>query len=205
MGADIDGGKAHQHVKGQEDVEQRTALGAPGKKHHHGADADMTAGEGSCGAFACLVGTDDTLVEEPLAVARHRQHLVVGQEVVFHIGEDAIGNMLHACCQIVVLRTRDRQEDKDDVSVIYKFDDKSMEQIFIKKDNLCDDYYDCKTIYKYNYLKVLKEIEDPLSIEILSNQNSELDLVTIECNCDKLKVKLVKSEPVKVPVLVEKK
>ena len=54
------------------------------------------------------------------------------------------------------------QEDKDDVSVIYKFDDKSMEQIFIKKDNLCDDYYDCKTIYKYNYLKVLKEIEDPL-------------------------------------------
>lgn len=52
---------------------------------------------------------------------------------------------------------------------------------------------------------IRKEIEDPLSIEILSNQNSELDLVTIECNCDKLKVKLVKSEPVKVPVLVEKK
>ncbi|MCR4901186.1 MAG: ATP-dependent Clp protease ATP-binding subunit [Treponema sp.] len=52
---------------------------------------------------------------------------------------------------------------------------------------------------------IRKEIEDPLSIEILSNQNSELDLVTIECNCDKLKVKLVKSEPVKVPVMVEKK
>ena len=52
---------------------------------------------------------------------------------------------------------------------------------------------------------IRKEVEDPLSIEILSNQNSELDLVTIECNCDKLKVKLVKSEPVKVPVLVEKK
>ena len=54
---------------------------------------------------------------------------------------------------------------------------------------------------------IRKEIEDPLSIEILSNQNSELDLVTIECNCDKLKVKLVKQEKetVKVPVLVEKK
>ncbi|MBR6340660.1 MAG: ATP-dependent Clp protease ATP-binding subunit [Treponema sp.] len=54
---------------------------------------------------------------------------------------------------------------------------------------------------------IRKEVEDPLSIEILSNQNSDLDLVTIECNCDKLKVKLVKQEKesVKVPVLVEKK
>ena len=53
---------------------------------------------------------------------------------------------------------------------------------------------------------IRKEIEDPLSIEILSNQNSELDCVTIECNCDKLKVKLIKQEKeaVKVPVLVSK-
>ncbi len=52
---------------------------------------------------------------------------------------------------------------------------------------------------------IRKEVEDPLSIEILSNQNNECNCVTIECICDKIKVKLVKSEPVKVPVLVEKK
>ena len=53
---------------------------------------------------------------------------------------------------------------------------------------------------------IRKEIEDPLSIEILSNQNSELDCVTIECNCDKLKVKLIKQEKeaVKVPILASK-
>ena len=53
---------------------------------------------------------------------------------------------------------------------------------------------------------IRKEIEDPLSVEILSNQNSELNCVTIECICDKIKVKLVKQEKeaVKVPVLVEK-
>ena len=51
---------------------------------------------------------------------------------------------------------------------------------------------------------IRKEIEDPLSMEILSNQNKDLDLVTIECICDKIKVKLCKSEPVKVPVLVSK-
>ena len=53
---------------------------------------------------------------------------------------------------------------------------------------------------------IRKEIEDPLSVEILSNQNNELNCVTIECICDKIKVKLVKQEKeaVKVPVLVEK-
>ena len=53
---------------------------------------------------------------------------------------------------------------------------------------------------------IRKEIEDPLSVEILSNQNSDLNCVTIECICDKIKVKLVKQEKeaVKVPVLVEK-
>ena len=53
---------------------------------------------------------------------------------------------------------------------------------------------------------IRKEIEDPLSVEILSNQNQDLNCVTIECNCDKIKVKLSRQEkePVKVPVLVSK-
>ena len=54
---------------------------------------------------------------------------------------------------------------------------------------------------------IRKEVEDPLSIEILSNQNSDYNCVTIECICDKIKVKLGKQEKeaVKVPVLVSKK
>ena len=54
---------------------------------------------------------------------------------------------------------------------------------------------------------IRKEIEDPLSVEILSNQNNELNCVTIECICDKIKVKLIKQEKetVKIPLLVEKK
>ena len=53
---------------------------------------------------------------------------------------------------------------------------------------------------------IRKEIEDPLSVEILSNQDNSLNCVTIECNCDRIKVKLSKQEKeaVKVPVLVEK-
>ena len=51
---------------------------------------------------------------------------------------------------------------------------------------------------------IRKEIEDPLSMEILSNQDKELNCVTIECNCDKIKVKLVKKETVSIPVLVHK-
>ena len=53
---------------------------------------------------------------------------------------------------------------------------------------------------------IRKEVEDPLSVEILSNQNNDLNCVTIECICDKIKVKLVKreKEAVKVPVLVSK-
>ena len=53
---------------------------------------------------------------------------------------------------------------------------------------------------------IRKEVEDPLSVEILSNQNNDLNCVTIECICDKIKVKLVKQEKeaVKVPVLVSK-
>ena len=53
---------------------------------------------------------------------------------------------------------------------------------------------------------IRKEIEDPLSVEILSNQDTSLNCVTIECNCDRIKVKLSKQEKeaVKVPVLVSK-
>ncbi len=53
---------------------------------------------------------------------------------------------------------------------------------------------------------IRKEIEDPLSMEILANQNKDVDTVNVECSDDKLKVKLVKKEKkdVKVKVLVTK-
>jgi len=51
---------------------------------------------------------------------------------------------------------------------------------------------------------IRKEIEDPLSMEILANQNKDVDTVSVECSDEKLKVRLVKKEKkdVKVKVLV---
>ena len=39
----------------------------------------------------------------------------MGGEVIAHIREHTLGNLVEPCCQIIVLRTRDWQEDEDDV------------------------------------------------------------------------------------------
>ena len=50
-----------------------------------------------------------------------------------------------------------------------------------------------------------KEIEDPLSMEILKNQGKDFDVVQIDCSKDlKLKVKLTKSKKETVSVPKEK-
>ena len=36
-------------------------------------------------------------------------------EVVAHIRKHAVGDLVESCCQIIVLWTRDWQEDEDDV------------------------------------------------------------------------------------------
>ena len=39
----------------------------------------------------------------------------MGGEIVAHIRKHAVGDLVESCCQIIVLRTRDWQEDEDDV------------------------------------------------------------------------------------------
>ncbi len=51
---------------------------------------------------------------------------------------------------------------------------------------------------------IRKEIEDPLSMAILSAQRGEYNCVSIECVQDQLKVKLVNTEKVSVPVTIHK-
>ena len=112
---DIDGGKTHEHEQWQHAIEQQFVTTAPGQNHHNRRHADMTTGEGRCGLLARFVGTLHTLIEQTIAVAGHRQCLVVGGEVVANIGEDAVGNIIDACSQIIILWSCNGQEDKDDV------------------------------------------------------------------------------------------
>ena len=115
MGLDIDGGKTHQHIEGHHTPEEGFASCLPRQKHQDGGDAHMTAGEGGSGPFACIMGTLYQGVEESVAPSGGDHSLHVGGEVVADIWVHAAGDILQTCCQIVVLRSRDRQEDKDDV------------------------------------------------------------------------------------------
>mgnify|MGYP007101831046 CR=1 FL=1 len=115
VGTDIDSGHAHQDVEWHDQPEQPAALGAPGKEQQDGGDAYMTAGEGCRGAFTGFVGTGYALVEEPVAVTRGRQRLVVGGKIVVKVGEYALSDVVQTCRRIIVLRSCNGQEDEDDV------------------------------------------------------------------------------------------
>jgi len=112
---DIDSGQTHQYEQREHAIEQNPIAATPGQNHEDGGYADMTAGEGSCGTFACSMGILYHVVEETVAIARHGQWLIVGGEIVVNIGKYALCDVLNACCQIIVLWTRDRQEDKHNV------------------------------------------------------------------------------------------
>ena len=115
MGLDIDGGKAHQHIEGHHAPEEGLAPCLPRQEHQNGGDAHMTAGESGSGPFACIMGTLHQGVEESVAPSGGDHSLHVGGEVVADIWVHAAGDILQTCCQIIVLRSRDGQEDKDDI------------------------------------------------------------------------------------------
>ena len=75
----------------------------------------MTAGEGGSGSFASMVHSLHERVEETVAPTGCGGFLHVGGEVIAYIRKDALGDLVESCCQIIVLRTGDWQEDKDDV------------------------------------------------------------------------------------------
>ena len=115
VGTDIDGGHTHQCQHDADEPRQPPRLGAEGQHQQHNRDADMTAGEGGRGPLAGGVGVNHTLIEPAVLVARHRHHLVVGEEVVADVGEHASGDIVETGGQIVVLRTCDGQQVEDDV------------------------------------------------------------------------------------------
>ena len=115
VGLDIHRGEAHQYVEGQQHDQQRLIAGAPGKKYQDGRDTDVAAGEGGGGSFAGGMGTGHQLVAHPIVPPGNGQRLVVGHEVVVHVGEHAVGDVVESGCQVVVLRPTDGQQDEDDV------------------------------------------------------------------------------------------
>jgi len=115
MSLDIDGGEAHQNEQRQHAIEQLPVLTAPGQDHEDGGHADMTTGEGCRRLFARFMGTGHTLIEKALGIAWNGERLVVSSKVVADIGERAVGNVVETSSQVIILRSCDGQEDKDDI------------------------------------------------------------------------------------------
>ena len=115
VGLYVDRGETHEHVERHHAPEEPLVTQSPGEEHQDGRHPHMTAGEGCCGSFACCMGILHHMVEESVAPSWHRQCLLVGGEVMAHVREHPCCDILQAHGLIVVLRTSDGQEDKDDV------------------------------------------------------------------------------------------
>ena len=115
MGLDIDRGEAHEHVERHHAPEEPLVTQSPGKEHQDGCDAHMTAGEGCRRTLTCRVGILHHVVEESVAPSRHRQRLLMGGEIMAYVGEYPCCDILQAHGLIIILRTSNGQEDKDDV------------------------------------------------------------------------------------------
>ena len=105
MGTDVDSRQTHQQQHDADEPRQPSRLGAKGQQQQHDGDADMATGEGSRRPLTSSVSMEHKLVEPAVLVAGHRHHLIVGKEVVTHIGEDTGSNVVEAGSKIVVLRT----------------------------------------------------------------------------------------------------
>ena len=115
MGQDIYGGEAQEHEHRHHDPEEPPAAGLPCQEHQDGGDADVTAGEGCRGSFACGMGVLHHVVEEAIAPSWQCHHFLVVGEIMVQVGEDALCNLIHAYCRIIELRTGNREKDEDDV------------------------------------------------------------------------------------------
>ena len=56
MGPQVDGGEVDEQQEHQRQDGERFVAGVPGQERQDDSDADMTAGEGCCGALALCVG-----------------------------------------------------------------------------------------------------------------------------------------------------
>ena len=109
VGVDVNRGKAQQDVERQEEIQQRAVFRRPYEEHQNGAYAHMAAWEGCRRAFSCGVGIGHYAVEEAVLIARTRQRILMGGEVVPQVGEVSARNLRQSYGVIVVLRPRDGQ------------------------------------------------------------------------------------------------
>ena len=75
----------------------------------------MTAWESGSWALACSMGTSHTLIEESIFPTWYRQRLIVSSKVIADIGEVALSYLVYPRCQVIILRTSNWQQDKNDV------------------------------------------------------------------------------------------
>ena len=75
----------------------------------------MRAGEGCRGSLAGSMGALYHVVEQSILITRTGQSLHVVHEIVTHVREDALGYLIEADGSVIVLRSGDRQEHKDDI------------------------------------------------------------------------------------------
>ena len=115
MGLDIDRRHTQQHVDGQHTPEEVSVAQAPDEEHQDRRYAHMAAGEGCRGALTRIVGILHHVIEESVAPSGHGQRLLMVNEIVTHIREDASCDIIQSYGLIVVLRACDGQEDEDDI------------------------------------------------------------------------------------------
>ena len=75
----------------------------------------MTAGESCRGAFACVVGDIQQMIEESVGPSRCCHSFRVCQKPVAHIGKHSGGYLLRTHSQVIELGTRDGQQYEDEV------------------------------------------------------------------------------------------
>ena len=115
VGLDVDGGEEEEHGERDERVEERLAAAVPCQQEQGEADAHVAAGKGRRGTLARLVCGLHEMVEESVLPPGAGQTLLVREEIVVQVGEDARCNLLLAYGAVVILRPCYRHEHKNDI------------------------------------------------------------------------------------------
>ena len=112
-------GQAQEDVEGQESVGELAIARVPCQQHAYGADADMRAWEGCCGAFACCLGVFYEMIEYAVGIAWCGQAVGAVVEIVVHGWKNTFGYVAQSYGMIVERWSGYGHEDK-----YYIIDDK---------------------------------------------------------------------------------
>ena len=91
MRLNIYGSQTQEDVEWQHNVKHFSVAGMPDQEHADGAHAHMRTWESGCRTLAGVLGVFYKLVEDSIGVARCRQAVGMGIEVIAQSREDAFG------------------------------------------------------------------------------------------------------------------